>query len=598
MLRSYHFRQKLKKYFTLGLMYVILIVNLFPIAWMIFSSFKNNSDILLGKIGFSRAVNDVVLLQKEGPFLYVGTSDGGLSKYDFETHNLLDFTTFTSLSTAFYFGDSYIDVSSSDRGLFRVSKADFSKRTERPLPFKGININSIGTTSICSNGKYIWYGVENPLLNKIYEFTAADMKMTDIIELNADVEIKSMAVQENTLLIGTNKELFILDITTKEIVKKITLPSDYYPIGSQTISFLADNKARVFTPMLLMTIDLSTDEIIKEPSPYGELISYDEDNDYQYFGTITQLIKKNKTTHEETIFQKLFPDINVNQKIADVKPTFVLGSINAFTRFKDTIIIGSTYGRVVNIDETTGEIENFLQTKAGHILFMWRNYVDLWSNIDFGLYMYNSFFISGMTMIFSMIFATLTAYALVRFNFPGSRIFGTSILATQMVPGILYLIPFYIMFKFISDHTGIQIKGTYFGLIFIYTAFFTPFSIWILRGFFSAIPKDLEEAATIDGCSQFKVFWKIVLPLAVPGIIATGVYMFLNAWDELMFAWVLTNKATMTIPVGIRLFVGNFQNRFDLMMAAATVATIPVIILFFLLQKHIVKGLTAGAVKG
>jgi multiple sugar transport system permease protein len=141
-------------------------------------------------------------------------------------------------------------------------------------------------------------------------------------------------------------------------------------------------------------------------------------------------------------------------------------------------------------------------------------------------------------------------------------------------------------------------KGTFFGLILIYSAFFIPFSIWILRGFFAAIPVELEEAAKIDGCSPLQVFWYVVLPLAVPGIIATGVYVFLTAWDELMFAWVLTNADTMTIPVGIRLFVGNYQNRFDLMMAAATIATIPVIVLFFMLQKYIVKGLTAGAVKG
>jgi len=162
----------------------------------------------------------------------------------------------------------------------------------------------------------------------------------------------------------------------------------------------------------------------------------------------------------------------------------------------------------------------------------------------------------------------------------------------------MYLIPLYIMFVKFNEITGIPLKGTFPGIILIYSAFFIPFSIWILRGFFAAIPKELEEAARIDGCSQFQVFWHIVLPLAVPGIIATGVYIFLTAWDELMFAWVLCNADTMTIPVGIRLFVGNYQNRFDLMMAAATVATIPVMVLFFMLQKYIIKGLTAGAVKG
>jgi len=135
-------------------------------------------------------------------------------------------------------------------------------------------------------------------------------------------------------------------------------------------------------------------------------------------------------------------------------------------------------------------------------------------------------------------------------------------------------------------------------MIFVYSVFYVPFSIWILRGFFAAIPNELEEAARIDGCSPWQVFWYVVLPLAVPGIIATGVYVFLTTWDELMFAWVLTSADTMTIPVGIRNFVGNYQNRFDLIMAAATVATVPVMAIFFMLQKYIVKGLTAGAVKG
>ncbi|MFH1387385.1 MAG: carbohydrate ABC transporter permease [bacterium] len=234
----------------------------------------------------------------------------------------------------------------------------------------------------------------------------------------------------------------------------------------------------------------------------------------------------------------------------------------------------------------------------GKVEVKWGNYVDMWKNVNFGLYLKNSLVICGSTMILAMIFSTMAAYALSRFRFPGSDFFSNTILATQMIPAIMYLIPLYIMFVKITLLTGIPIKGSYWGLILIYSAFFIPFSIWILRGFFASIPKELEEAAKIDGCSGWQVFWHVALPLAMPGVIATGIYIFLNAWDELMFAWVLTNADTMTIPVGIRLFVGNYQNRFDLMMAAATVATLPVVVLFFLLQKHIVKGLTAGAVKG
>ncbi|MDD4179705.1 MAG: carbohydrate ABC transporter permease [Candidatus Margulisbacteria bacterium] len=235
---------------------------------------------------------------------------------------------------------------------------------------------------------------------------------------------------------------------------------------------------------------------------------------------------------------------------------------------------------------------------TGQVEVHWDNYVDMWKNVNFGLYLKNSLIICGSTMFLAMILSTLAAYALSRFKFPGSDLFSNTILATQMIPAIMYLIPLYIMFVKFTIMTGIPIKGTYLGLILIYSAFFVPFSIWILRGFFASIPKELEEAARIDGCSPLQVFWYIALPLAKPGIIATGIYLFLQAWDELMFAWVLTNGDTMTIPVGIRLFVGNYQNRFDLMMAAATVATIPVVVLFFMLQKHIVRGLTAGAVKG
>jgi multiple sugar transport system permease protein len=228
----------------------------------------------------------------------------------------------------------------------------------------------------------------------------------------------------------------------------------------------------------------------------------------------------------------------------------------------------------------------------------WINYRDLWRNINFGLYLRNSFIVCGLTTILAMCLATPAGYSLSRFRFFGKRAINDSILATQMIPGIMFLIPIYLMFVKFHEITGIQLIGTFPGLIFVYSTFFVPFSVWILQGFFASIPVDIEEAALIDGCSRFRIFWNIAVPLARPGIIATAIYIFLTAWDELMFAWVLTNANTMTIPVGIRLFVGNYQNRYDLMMAAATVATLPVLVAFFLLQKHIIRGLTAGAVKG
>jgi ABC-type glycerol-3-phosphate transport system permease component len=118
---------------------------------------------------------------------------------------------------------------------------------------------------------------------------------------------------------------------------------------------------------------------------------------------------------------------------------------------------------------------------------------------------------------------------------------------------------------------------------------------WVLRGFFMAVPHELEEAALIDGCSRFKAFFRVVLPSAFPGILATSIYTFILAWDELMFVWVLSmDMTTATIPVGMRLFVGQFGNRFDLMMAAATLSTIPVLILFLGMQTQMLFGISGS----
>ncbi len=227
------------------------------------------------------------------------------------------------------------------------------------------------------------------------------------------------------------------------------------------------------------------------------------------------------------------------------------------------------------------------------------NYIEMWVNINFLKYFRNSFIVCGSTTVIALSIATLAGYAVARYKFPGSNIFGAAVLATQMVPGIMFLLPLYLLFIKIQDNLGIRIINTYPGMIIVYSAFFIPFSIWILRGFFASIPVEIEEAAIIDGCSKFGAFRRVVLPISKVGLIATGIYIFLMAWDELLFAWVLTTSSDVaTIPVGIRLYVGNFQNRYDLLMAAGCVTTLPVLIIFFSLQKQFIKGMTSGAVKG
>lgn len=261
--------------------------------------------------------------------------------------------------------------------------------------------------------------------------------------------------------------------------------------------------------------------------------------------------------------------------------------------------VGGLFGFISEVDLERGKPTMQARVPEGRFNLHWRNYEDLWKTIPFGKFLRNSFIICFSVMLIAMFVASLASYALVRFEFPGKRLFGASILATQMVPGILYLIPIFILFTAIQQYLAIEMVNTWHGIILVYSAFFIPMSTWILRGFFASIPRELEEAALIDGCSPLGAFLRITLPAALPGIIATGIYVFLLAWDELMFAWVLcTDTTTATIPVGIRLYVGQFGNRFDLLMAAASVATLPVMVLFFVMQRHIVTGLTGGAVKG
>jgi multiple sugar transport system permease protein len=229
----------------------------------------------------------------------------------------------------------------------------------------------------------------------------------------------------------------------------------------------------------------------------------------------------------------------------------------------------------------------------------WQHYAELWTQLDFFGYFRNSLIVCGLTTLFATACAVCAAYALARFRFRGSRTASLGITVTQVIPGMLFFLPLYMLYRDLGQRWGLPMLDTRHGLVFLYTALFTPASIWIMRGFFVSIPRELEDAAVIDGCSRFGAFVRIVLPLSLPGIIATATFVFLLAWDELFFAWVLTSSPEVqTIPVGIRLFVSQFQHRYDLMMAAGAVSTLPVLVAFFAGQRYFVRGLTAGAVKG
>jgi multiple sugar transport system permease protein len=223
---------------------------------------------------------------------------------------------------------------------------------------------------------------------------------------------------------------------------------------------------------------------------------------------------------------------------------------------------------------------------------------DMWRTIDFERYLINSAIICTVAALLATAFASTAGYALARFRFRGARPFGLGVIATQLVPGSMFLLPLFIGFLWIKQHVGITLYDTRVGMILVYTAFFTPVAIYFMRSFFQGIPRDLEEAAQVDGCTPFWAFVRIILPNAAPGLTATFVYAFLFAWDELLFVASLTEHNAETLPLGIRLFIGNYSQYYGQLMAAGVVATIPVVIAFFAAQRWLVRGITAGAVKG
>jgi multiple sugar transport system permease protein len=222
----------------------------------------------------------------------------------------------------------------------------------------------------------------------------------------------------------------------------------------------------------------------------------------------------------------------------------------------------------------------------------------MWQTVDFERYLLNSFIICTIAALLATAFASSAGYALARFRFRGSQTFGLTVIGTQLIPGSMFLLPVFLGFIWLRQNTPIQLFDTHAGMILVYTAFFTPVAIYFMRSFFLAIPPELEEAAMVDGCNPLQAFVRIVLPNAAPGLLATFVYAFLFAWDELLFVAALTQDTAETIPIGIRNFIGNYQERTAQLMAAGVVSTVPVVVAFFATQRWLVRGLTAGAVKG
>lgn len=222
---------------------------------------------------------------------------------------------------------------------------------------------------------------------------------------------------------------------------------------------------------------------------------------------------------------------------------------------------------------------------------------DMWTTIPLARYFVNSVVVSTTSSLASVAIALLAAYSLSRYRFRGRQTFSVVVLSTQMFPGILFLLPLFVIFVNLGQATGIQLYGSRTGLIITYLTFTLPFSIWMLVGYLDSIPRELDEAAKVDGNGPLGALFRVVVPAAMPGIVAVAIYAFMTAWGEVLFASVMTDDTTRTLAVGLQGYATQNNIYWNQIMAASLTVSIPVVIGFLLLQRFLVAGMTAGAVK-
>ena len=222
----------------------------------------------------------------------------------------------------------------------------------------------------------------------------------------------------------------------------------------------------------------------------------------------------------------------------------------------------------------------------------WDNYIRAITSNNFGRYFFNSLLVACSSTIIVVVLSSTLAYAFARWDFPGRQFLFFTMLGTMMIPTLVLIIPQFVLAK------NLHLLDSLWGLVVVYSAG-TAFNMFLLRGFFEEIPQDLFDAATIDGAGPFRTFWSIALPLARPALAAVAIFSFLGAWDE--FTWALTainNQDLYTLPIALRLFQQQHGTEWGVVFAASAIAVLPTIAVFVIFQRHLIKGITSGAIKG
>ena len=224
--------------------------------------------------------------------------------------------------------------------------------------------------------------------------------------------------------------------------------------------------------------------------------------------------------------------------------------------------------------------------------FTLEHYNKILFNSDFFIYLKNSLIVSFSSMVISIILSVSAAYGLHKLKFYGNKFVEYSLLVTYAFPGVILLVPIYLLFA------KVNLLNSYFALIIVNVLFATPFAVWMLKAFFKLIPNEIEEAAYIDGASRYVVISKIIVPLAAPGIASVAIFCFIISWTEYLFASILISGDDLkTLPVGLAGIVGQYQIDWGFLLSGAVLASLPVMLLFVFIGKYFVSGLTEGAVK-
>ena len=263
------------------------------------------------------------------------------------------------------------------------------------------------------------------------------------------------------------------------------------------------------------------------------------------------------------------------------------------------ILIGASFVsvlpllRILNVSFETGDKIFSTELRLLPQQFTLDNYREVFFETNFFMWLFNSLVVTSLTAIIGVCLAATASYVLSRHMFPGRKLMMVFLMATQMVPAVMLLLPLYFMLQ------RAQMIDTYSGVVIAYAVTTLPFSIWLLKGYFDTIPRSLEEAAMVDGLTEIGSFWKVVLPLSTPSLAIAMLFSITQAWNEYIVARVILQSPELyTWPIGVFELQGDFDTRWGMFAAASVMVTIPVTLAFLYASKWLLRGLTAGSVKG